>query len=104
MMLRPERRRFPRLPVNLLVQHQSTLSAPEQVDYATDLSQGGLFIHTATPAEKGAVVQVQFAPQRDSRLISAYCRVARVTPRGMGAEFVQMDSESQALLRRVLSN
>ena len=104
MMLRPERRRFPRLPVNLLVQHQSTLTAPEQVDYATDLSQCGLFIHTANPPEKGSVVQVQFAPQRDSRMITAYCKVTRVTSGGMGAEFVQMDSESQALLRRVLSN
>jgi hypothetical protein len=104
MMLRPERRRFPRLPVTLLVQHQATVDAPQQVDYATDLSQGGLFIDTEVPAEVGAVVQVEFAPQRDSRLISAYCKVTRVTPRGMGAEFVQLDSESQALLRRVLAN
>lgn len=104
MMLRPERRRYPRLPVMVLIQHQANLTAPQRVDYATNLSAGGLFIHTASPSQPGATVQVQFAPQKDSRIVSAYCRVARVTPNGMGAEFVQMDPESRALLRRVLSN
>jgi hypothetical protein len=104
MQLRPERRRFPRLPVAVLVQHQAALTSPQRVDWATNLSRSGLFIHTAMPAELGTTVHVQFAPQKDACLLSAYCRVARVTPNGMGAEFVQMDTEAQAVLRRVLSH
>jgi hypothetical protein len=90
--------------MTVLVQHQATLTSPQRVDWATNLSRSGLFIHTALPAEPGTTVHVQFAPQKDTRLVSAYCRVARVTPNGMGAEFVQIDPEAQALLRRVLSN
>ena len=90
--------------MTLLVQHQANITAPQQVDYATDLSQGGLFIHTSLPAEPGATLQVQFAPQKDARLVSAFCRVRRITPTGMGAEFIQMDAESQRLLRCVLAN
>jgi PilZ domain-containing protein len=90
--------------MSLLVQHQAHLTAPSQIHYATDLSLGGLFIHTPEPVDAGTVMNVQFAPQKDSRLVSAYCRVARVTPTGMGAEFVQMSAEDRALLRRVLSN
>jgi hypothetical protein len=104
MMFRRERRRFSRLPVNLLVQHQTAPTAPQRVDFASNLSQGGLFLHTRLEMELGTVLQVQFAPQRDSRLVSAYCRITRVTPNGLGAEFIEMDPESRALLRRVLSN
>jgi hypothetical protein len=104
MMLRNERRRFPRLPVQFLVQLERSVAGPHQYEYATNLSRTGLFIHTAIPPDVGSMIQVQFAPQKDSRLVQAFCRVARITPTGIGADFVQMDAESQALLRRVLAN
>jgi len=98
-----DRRRHPRIPVTLLVQHQAEAGAAHDVDYATDLSTGGLFIRTRRPALPGATLQVQFAPGKDSCLIQAYCRVARVTPEGMGAAFVQLDADSAEVLARALA-
>ena len=93
-----DRRRHPRTPVTLLVQHDG-----EEIDYATDLSPGGLFIQTRRPATRGATVQVQFSPNRDSNLVHAFCRVARVTPEGMGAAFLALDPEATALVARALA-
>ncbi|MHB8874135.1 MAG: PilZ domain-containing protein [Myxococcaceae bacterium] len=102
-MLEPvERRRHPRTPVSLLVQHQNEPGGEPEVDYATDLSPGGLFIRTPRPARRGQTLQVQFAPAKDSHLIQAYCQVMRVTHEGMGAAFVQLDAESAMELARAL--
>ena len=103
-MLQPQdRRRHPRMPVTLLVQYQAEAGEQAEVDYATDLSPGGLFIKTPRPAQPGSTLQVQFAPGKDSYLIQAYCRVARVTPEGMGAAFVQLDADSAEVLARALA-
>ena len=59
-----DRRRHPRSPVTLLVQHQTEAGASHEVDYATDLSPGGLFIRTARTARPGATLQIQFSPNR----------------------------------------
>jgi hypothetical protein len=103
MQLQSDRRRHSRLPVTLLVQYQAEAGAVQEVDYATDLSPGGLFIKTQWPARAGATLQVQFAPGKDACLIQAYCRVARVTPEGMGAAFVQLDADSAEVLAKALA-
>ncbi len=48
-------------------------------------------------------MQVQFSPNRDSNLVHAFCRVARVTPEGMGAAFLALDPEATALVARALA-
>jgi hypothetical protein len=84
--------------MTLLVQHQSSSNGPPETDYATDLSKSGLFIRTQKPSALGSTLQVQFAPQRDARLVQTYCRVTRVTPEGMGAEFLTLDADAAALI------
>lgn len=92
---------MPRSNVRFLVQHQSGAGDVE-VDYATDLSKGGLFIATRKPLPREATVHVQFSPAKDARLVSAFCRVTHVTPSGVGAEFVTLDAESAKLLDAAL--
>ena len=105
-MVRPlmsqERRQHSRHPVRILVQHHENTDAPYEVDYASDLSTGGLFIKTHNVLPLGATIHVQFAPAKDARMVEAFCRVARVTAAGVGAEFVQMDPMSTELLGGVI--
>jgi hypothetical protein len=98
----PERRAHPRHSVRILVQHHETSETPFEVDYATDLSSGGLFIRTQRSAALGTTIHVQFAPAKDARMVEAFCRVARVTAHGVAAQFVQMDAVSTELLQSVL--
>ena len=97
-----DRRAHARHSVRILVQHHENTEAPYEVDYASDLSTGGLFIKSHIEAPLGSTIHVQFAPAKDARMVEAFCRVARVTPTGVGAEFVQMDTASIALLAGVL--
>src|SRR4051812_4214813 len=97
-----DRRAHPRHSVRILVQHHETTDAPFEVDYATDLSTGGLFIKTNATPPPGSTIHVQFAPAKDARMIEAFCRVARVTPQGVAAQFVEMDPTSIELLENVL--
>ena len=97
-----ERRAHARHSVRILVQHHESTCIPYEVDYASDLSTGGLFIATRNAVPLGSTIHVQFAPAKDARMVEAFCRVARVTPGGLGAEFVQMDSASTELLLGVL--
>lgn len=99
-----ERRQHPRLAVRLLVQHQSTPEAAFEVDYATDLSQGGFFLNTTQRLEPNATLHVQFAPARDARVVEAFCRVARITPQGVGATFLSLDGDGAALIAEVLAS
>lgn len=98
-----ERRQTPRFPVRLLVRHQSDGESAPVVDYASDLSHGGLFIHTTRAVTEDDTLQVEFAPARDARLVVAFCRVARVTAQGIGAQFLQLDDESKGALDDALA-
>lgn len=93
-----DRRVADRKPVRFLVQHQSTSEGGYELDYAVDLSVGGLFIRSrATPLPQDTV-HVQFAPGKDAPLVRTFARVTHVTPEGFGAEFVGLDADaSQAI-------
>ncbi len=97
-----DRRLYTRHAVRLLVQHQTDAMQTHEVDYASDISRGGLFICTATPPPYDSTIHVQFAPAKDARMVEAFCRVARITRDGVGAEFVQMDDQSACLLRTLV--
>jgi hypothetical protein len=80
-----DRRIHPRRDANFLVQHTAAAGA---VDYARDISESGIFVASAHRPGVGDTVQVQFSPDRGQRFVVAFCRVARVTPDGFGAELV----------------
>jgi hypothetical protein len=97
-----ERRTANRKPVRFLVQHQSSTEAGYEVDYASDLSAGGMFIASRATPPRHATVHVQFAPGRDAPLVSAFARVTHVTPHGFGAEFVSLDPDAARLISAAL--
>jgi hypothetical protein len=82
------RRRHERHDAKFLVQHSSSVGAVPDMDYARDISDGGIFVSTARKHSVGDTVQVQYSPDRGGQLVVAFCRVARVTPEGFGAAFI----------------
>lgn len=88
---------------SFLVQHQAHADDGIDVDYARDLSRGGLFISTRKPMSPKATLHVQFSPRKDAQLVSAFCRVTQVTAEGVSAEFVSLDAESARLLDAALA-
>jgi hypothetical protein len=80
-----DRRVHQRRAANFLVQHSAATGA---IDYARDISTGGIFVTSPHLPTVGDTVQVQFSPERGQQLVVAFCRVARVTAEGFGAEFV----------------
>jgi hypothetical protein len=93
-----DRRRHPRTAVRFLAQHQAGVDGQVEVDYVSDVSHSGLFIETTRTTALASTLHVQFAPMKDASLVSAFCRVARVTSRGIGVEFLSLDSTAQALI------
>ena len=89
--------------MSFLVQFQASVDDGFQVDYGSQLSRGGLFISTKLAIEPKATLHVQFAPRRDARLVSAFCRVKEVTAGGVSAEFVGLDPESEQLIISALA-
>lgn len=88
--------------MRFLVQHQAAADDAAEVDYASDLSRGGLFISTNKPLTKTSTLHVQFAPRKDAQLISAFCQVTDVTPHGVTASFLNLDAESEQLIAAAL--
>lgn len=105
-----ERRRHPRVPLNLLVQYRFDTFDEFMAEYAADLSEGGMFIETDEPRAVGDVVYLQFALRDGTHLIEGLGRVARIVepaegrPGGMGIEFVNMDGESQDLVQQAVES
>jgi uncharacterized protein (TIGR02266 family) len=103
-MTETERRRHPRVPVTLRIRRQTTTHSPTDVEYATDLSEGGLFIRTRDTAKPGTTLQVAFSPgQNSSKEVEARGRVVRVTKEGMAIEFIELDPDSRILLGYALA-
>lgn len=86
-----------------LVQHQAAVDDVVDVDYASELSRGGLFISTTKHLAPKATLHVQFAPKKDAHLVSAFCRVKEVRADGFSAEFVSLDAESEQLIAQALA-
>lgn len=97
-----ERRTATRKPVRILVQHQSSTETGYEVDYASDLSAGGMFIASRVTPPRHATVHVQFAPAKDAPLVSAFARVTHVTAHGFGTEFVSLDPDAARLISAAL--
>ncbi|MGQ0506956.1 MAG: TIGR02266 family protein [Myxococcaceae bacterium] len=101
-----DRRRYPRSPLSLLVQHRSSSFEEFLTEHATNISIGGMFIATRAPQELGALVYLQFTLEDGEKLIEGLGRVVRVSPPesgspGIGVEFVNFDEESMALIEEI---
>ncbi len=104
------RRKHPRVPLQLLVQYRFDTFEDFLAEYSVDLSSGGMFVRTTTPREEGSFIYLQFALRDGLRLIEGLGKVVRVNPPGdpdrvpgMGIEFVNLDPDSQALIDEIIT-
>lgn len=101
------RRRHPRVELDLLVQFRSDTFEEFLVEYATNISEGGMFVRTTTPRPHGTTLYFQFVLRDGRTLIEGLAKVVHVNPPessdpGMGLELITIDEESRALMRAVI--
>jgi type IV pilus assembly protein PilZ len=106
-----DRRRYPRVPLSLLIQYRFDTLEDFLSEYSTDISMGGMFIRTEQPRDEGTLVYLQFYLRDGAKLIEGLGRVVRVNPvdfaggegiAGMGIEFVNFDEESMELISQIV--
>jgi type IV pilus assembly protein PilZ len=103
-----ERRKYPRVPLSLLIQYRFDTLEDFLSEYSTNISIGGMFIRTDKPKDEGTLVYLQFYLRDGAKLIEGLGRVVRVNPSddqaavGMGIEFVNFDEESMELIRQIV--
>lgn len=103
-----DRRRYPRVPLNLLIQYRFDTFEDFISEYAVDISEGGIFIRTDEAREEGAMIYLQFALKDGTKLIEGLGKVVRVNPagrenpQGIGIEFVNFDEDSKALILAII--
>lgn len=105
-----DRRRFPRVPLNLLIQYRFDTFEDFISEYASDLSEGGMFIKNEEGEgqhEEGQLVYLQFSLKDGTRLIEGLGKIARInrpgSPHpGLGVEFLNFDEDSKALIEAIV--
>lgn len=103
-----ERRKYPRVPLNLLIQYKFDTFEDFVSEYAADISLGGMFIRCDDAREEGAMVYLQFSLKDGTKLIEGLGRVVRVIPKGgensgIGVEFVNFDDDSRAMIEAIIN-
>jgi uncharacterized protein (TIGR02266 family) len=102
-----ERRKYPRVPLNLLIQYKFDTFEDFVSEYAADISLGGMFIRCEDAREEGAMVYLQFSLKDGTKLIEGLGKVVRVNPSqgpnpGIGVEFVNFDDDSRAMIDAIV--
>ena len=104
-----DRRKYPLVPLSLLIQYRFDTLEDFLAEYSTDISMGGMFIRTDQPREVGSLIYLQFYLRDGAKLIEGLGRVVRVAEPdadnagyGMGIEFVNFDSESMKLIEQIV--
>jgi len=105
-----ERRRTPRVALDLLIQYRFESYEAFLGDRSLDISVGGIFICTEAPREEGTLVYLQFRLKEGAPLVEGLGRVVRVNPpgvpgrvAGMGIEFVNLDDESRQTIEDIVT-
>ncbi|MBQ4333749.1 MAG: TIGR02266 family protein [Myxococcaceae bacterium] len=105
-----DRRRSPRVALDLLIQYRFESYEAFLGDRSLDISVGGVFICTEAPREEGTLVYLQFRLKEGAPLVEGLGRVVRVNPpgvpgrvAGMGIEFVNLDDESRQTIEDIVT-
>jgi Tfp pilus assembly protein PilZ len=97
-----ERRREERIPIN----DEFGRSAAGE-NWVSDLSLGGVFVHTEELLPVGTMIELRFTILIDDPVvIEAFGKIVRHShkPRGMGVEFAALQPEMQARIEEVLTH
>ena len=79
-------------------------------EFATNINEGGIFVETDAPSERGTRVDLQFRLPGSEQPISAQGTVVRVTeaqagePSGMGIEFDELDADTRERINELVRN
>lgn len=93
------KRRFPRVRIPLLVQYRTSPLEPFQTDYASDISEGGIFLSSHHVMPAGTILFLQFMTRDGMHLISAEAKVVHgSSDAGAGMQFVKLDPADHAAL------
>ena len=103
-----ERRRHPRVALNMVVQFRHDSMDAFISEHATNISMGGMFIETEAPKSVGDVVYLQFTLSDTGQKIEGMGKVIHVNPpgserTGMGIEFVNLDAEFEKVIDQIVS-
>jgi hypothetical protein len=98
-----ERRRHPRVEVDLLVQYRADTFEEFLVAYCTNLSESGLYLASPRALPAGAIVHFQLVLRDGVALIEGLGRVQHAhATGGMGIVLEAVDEAAQAALRGVV--
>jgi uncharacterized protein (TIGR02266 family) len=104
-------RKDKRAPVSLKVRFKSATVDEFIEHYSKDVSRGGIFIKSSQPMVVGTLLKFQFQLKDESALIRGVGRVVWTRaeedagadqPAGMGIKFIKMDTESRAMVERIV--
>lgn len=103
-----ERRKYARVDLNLLIQYRFDSLDEFLVEYASNISEGGIFLRTDAPRNMGSMVYLQFALRDGTTLIEGLGKVVHVNPAGsaepgLGIEFVSLDEDSKEMIRAIVN-
>jgi hypothetical protein len=99
--MRDEKRKYPRFPIRLRVQYGD--SDRTMLVSSKDVSQGGVYLSTAKPAEPGTAVSLMIELPDDWGTVWATGNVIHfLAGRGMGISFEQFGPGSDERLKRFL--
>jgi len=96
-----ENRRNPRTEVSKGIWVSWQTTGASTVSRVRDLSAGGVFVSTATPAPVGTTVKLLFALPEGEVRVEGTVRYADAT-KGMGVEFTRMGTADGARYRELL--
>ncbi|MFO0727663.1 MAG: PilZ domain-containing protein [Myxococcota bacterium] len=104
-----ERRKYPRVDLNLLIQYRFDSFDDFLVEYASNISEGGIFLRTNAERPHGSMIYLQFALRDGTTLIEGLGKIVHVNPPdsaepGLGIEFVSLDEESKDMIRAIVAD
>jgi hypothetical protein len=108
-----ERRKHPRISVNLPVEYRKIENSKPHPAHTGDLSEGGLLLHISEPVELGQELSLKlfFTSARVLASVTALVQVAwkdiRIANDGLyhiGVKFVDISSEGLTLLKGFINN
>ena len=73
--------------------------------FINDISAGGVFIETRMPFRNNEPISLNFVlPDDPERQIKIIGRIARISPRGVGVEFLSTDEDLEELISSQAGN
>lgn len=72
-------------------------------DFIKDISLGGVFIFTRTPFQAGQQIRLVFRKKDSDNPVTILGKVARVTPEGIGIEFLSLNKDKKTAILTLAS-